>query len=402
MKIRIKNGDYHINVKVKLASMYSLINQPELERLARNCTRGFLKPNNFKLNSIDYIGPVGMTLAERISRPISKFDFFFIIEQIIDNCFKLRKYQLPWNKVVWDLHNSFINDATKELNLIYLPLQVVDPDCGNVMSFIETLTNSSHPEAGGDTNFAMQFSYFLRSLDGYNPQKIEDYIKQVEPNAVSIIRNQRTNSSGFITDKRIDYINHYGQVPNDSISNHSNLLDDDSTGLLNENDFNDNNMNFSFPDPDATGLLEENTNSFSGMNFSDDDPTGLLIDDFDNGTMVLYDLDDGSAATSLLVETSINYPSLLRVLTNEIVNVDKQVYRIGKERQYVDYFVANNSAVSRSHADIITRDNRYFVKDLNSTNKTYINGQKLQPQMETEIFDNDRLKLANEEFIFRV
>ena len=71
----------------------------------------------------------------------------------------------------------------------------------------------------------------------------------------------------------------------------------------------------------------------------------------------------------------------------------KQVYNL------ID-FVSNNIAVSRSHADIITRGQRYYVIDLNSKNKTYINGQPLPIQQECEIFNGNQLRLANEEFVF--
>ena len=64
------------------------------------------------------------------------------------------------------------------------------------------------------------------------------------------------------------------------------------------------------------------------------------------------------------------------------------------------YFVTNNIAVSRSHADIITRGTLYFVMDLNSKNHTYINNQEIPIHCEVEIHDGDRLKLGNEEFVF--
>ena len=85
-----------------------------------------------------------------------------------------------------------------------------------------------------------------------------------------------------------------------------------------------------------------------------------------------------------------------------MIVIDKPVYRLGKEKSYVDYFVNNNIAVSRSHADIIARDDRYFVKDLNSRNHTYVNGQKIPVRMEFEIHEGDRLCLANEEFVFHL
>ena len=78
------------------------------------------------------------------------------------------------------------------------------------------------------------------------------------------------------------------------------------------------------------------------------------------------------------------------------------MFRLGKEKSYVDYFVNNNIAVSRSHADIITRGNRSYIKDLNSKNHTYINDREVPVHYEVEINDGDRLKLGNEEFVFRV
>ena len=78
------------------------------------------------------------------------------------------------------------------------------------------------------------------------------------------------------------------------------------------------------------------------------------------------------------------------------------MFRIGKEENCVDYIVSNNIAISRSHADIISRDGKYFVFDLRSKNKSYINNRVLPAEHEVEIFNGDILKLANEEFLFQV
>lgn len=44
-----------------------------------------------------------------------------------------------------------------------------------------------------------------------------------------------------------------------------------------------------------------------------------------------------------------------------------------------------DSKVSRSHASITARDGKLFIEDHNSTNGTYINGEKLSPSTETEL-----------------
>lgn len=43
---------------------------------------------------------------------------------------------------------------------------------------------------------------------------------------------------------------------------------------------------------------------------------------------------------------------------------------------------------------------RYFIIDLNSKNKTYVNGQAIPVQVETEIYDGCQIRLENEEFTF--
>lgn len=111
--------------------------------------------------------------------------------------------------------------------------------------------------------------------------------------------------------------------------------------------------------------------------------------------------------TTVLSETqesanTVVKPLLIRLKTNEKIYINKPVYRIGKEKSYVDYFIGDNSAVSRSHADIISRDGKYYIIDNNSTNHTYINGTMIQSNTQTEIVQGARIRLANEEFDFKI
>lgn len=95
-------------------------------------------------------------------------------------------------------------------------------------------------------------------------------------------------------------------------------------------------------------------------------------------------------------------PHLLRAKNNERINITKSVFRIGKERSYVDYFIGDNTAVSRSHANILCKDGAYFVVDTNSTNHTYVDGRMIQSNAETQLSHGTKLRLANEEFEFRL
>ena len=95
-------------------------------------------------------------------------------------------------------------------------------------------------------------------------------------------------------------------------------------------------------------------------------------------------------------------PHLIRKKNNEKISLNKPVFRVGKERSYVDYFIGDNTAISRSHANIVTREGAYFIVDTNSTNHTFVNGTMIQSNVETAIAHGDTIRLANEDFEFKL
>jgi len=66
----------------------------------------------------------------------------------------------------------------------------------------------------------------------------------------------------------------------------------------------------------------------------------------------------------------------------------------------VDYYISDNNAVSRTHADIVSKEDAYFIIDNNSTNHTYLNEHMIKSLSEMKLQDKSRIRLANEEFIF--
>ena len=99
-------------------------------------------------------------------------------------------------------------------------------------------------------------------------------------------------------------------------------------------------------------------------------------------------------------QAQIVSPYLLRLKNNERIQLSKPVFRIGKERSYVDYFISDNTAVSRSHANILIKGTEFYIVDTNSTNHTYVNGNMLQSNVETKLEHGSKVRLANEEFEF--
>ena len=104
---------------------------------------------------------------------------------------------------------------------------------------------------------------------------------------------------------------------------------------------------------------------------------------------------------SVAAQQAVN-PMLVRQKNSEVIRLNKFPFRVGKEKSFVDYFIGDNTAVSRSHAEITTKDGAYFIKDMNSTNHTYVNGTMIQSGVDVALNSGDRLKFANEEFEFKL
>lgn len=145
-----------------------------------------------------------------------------------------------------------------------------------------------------------------------------------------------------------------------------------------------------FQPAQSAGDMYATVPSRTGMNFGE---TTVLMGGAAGETTVL----SAASGTAPVVA-----PHLIRRKNNEKISLNKPVFRIGKERSYVDYFIGDNTAISRSHANFISRDGQYLVVDTNSTNHTFVNGMMIQSNQEVQINQGDVIRLANEDFEFHL
>lgn len=94
--------------------------------------------------------------------------------------------------------------------------------------------------------------------------------------------------------------------------------------------------------------------------------------------------------------------TLRRLKNNEVIHIQKSVFYIGKDGLKVDYCIKGNSSISRSHAVIRQIDREFYLEDLQATNGTYHNDVRLQPSQSVKLSSGDRIKLADEEFVFSI
>lgn len=456
-KYKAKNKNSKLIVKVKLLRGEQLAER-DLSMVSQRGFRGLLKPAIMKPNLLEYTGPQGSSLSDYLKQQLTGYEFHFILAQIVRLERKLTTSGLPIKHLIVDLRYVFINPYTKELQFIYLPLSTGFPRVA-VRELMETIICQWRPAPEEDMQYPARFLSLLRGQQSYLPDQILAYIKQYDARVAEQLRKTQTSMSGFITNKQADYYSHYGAQggpQTDNLPEYDPATDVlqsasafggaqpvvEETGLLTEEFPDDtalletpssggkNNGRVTFSPQthtvpqwgEETGFLDtaqfpqwnEETGLLGTEQFPQwNEETGLLEDSGFGDTELIEESpgDPVEEETGLLADipappaaSSIDdrYPYLIRRSMNERISINKPVFRIGKERSYVDCFISNNGAISRSHADIIKRGNRFFICDRNSTNKTYRNGYMLTPEDEVEIFDGDVLQLANEEFEFHI
>ena len=119
------------------------------------------------------------------------------------------------------------------------------------------------------------------------------------------------------------------------------------------------------------------------------------VEDFGFETDNLSDED----ATVLLTTNTAEYIVLKSLNCNPVIQIipDKFPYVLGKSVRSSDFRVSSN-VVSRVHARINCEAGEFTIEDLNSTNGTFVNEERLKPHEIKTIVRGDEIKLADLEF----
>ena len=121
----------------------------------------------------------------------------------------------------------------------------------------------------------------------------------------------------------------------------------------------------------------------------------------DTETTLLYEPSDDKGTTVLSESYNIYLGTLIRRKNGENIIINKDPFMIGKDSLNIDFRIADNSAISRRHATIRKSGRQIVIEDKDSTNGTYVNGEKLPKGQTRAINNGDVIKLADEEFDYR-
>lgn len=125
-----------------------------------------------------------------------------------------------------------------------------------------------------------------------------------------------------------------------------------------------------------------------------------ILDGGSSGTKPPVDPDPTSCVGEGLVLESVKAYSGVKI----IFNITETPYIIGRSESKANGIISSDvsTTVGRTHCKIIESGGRYYAVDLNSKNKTRLNGNILQPEQAVLLKNGNKLALANVEFTVKL
>lgn len=287
------------------------------------------------------------SLKQISSGGMKRNDFIPLLYGVIDTLMKCEEYTLDSNSILLNSQYIYINDETKEVELIYIPVLQQSNE--------ESLENRLK-------QMILQLEY--NSFE--NTEYVSGIIKYLEQQDVFSLKEFRTYISEISGDLEAEWkkIMQAGKVRMPALN------------LTRTKQPEPAQQNWTGPGPGREGTVPEHPKEVSEEDSLSERCT-------ENKGM-----------------QPLKKAYIKRCRTNEKVLIDKKVFKIGTERDFVDYCVNGNPTISRNHANIVLEKDEYYIVDMNSKNHTAVNGRMLNGAEKVKLIHGSRIQLSDELFEF--
>lgn len=262
---------------------------------------------------------------------------------------EVKRYLLPPENIILDYENIYIDLEQKKVFFCYNPVYALDIEDG-----IREL-----------------FRNFLELIDHSDRRTVElaydIYCKVMKEN--------------FTINGIIENIENMDNIVDNSYTYEDNYKSKSEEVLINDDYYRDEKGNTIF------GNIKE----FIKGVFAVDNTVVNENAEFFDETMLLCD--SGKNADDI-------YICFTNVENGEVLCIPGVPCVIGKSVDKCDVII-NEDVISRVHAKLVKNNGEIFIEDMHSSNGTFVNDVKLQANKQILLRENDRIRLADIEYIYQ-
>ena len=330
----------------------------QMQMLLNNNIRGLLplKVKNINNNvevfyEITSLLPLNKVFERNLMRKDDLIKFVMCIKQLVDT---LKEYLLCGDNLVLDYEYIFCKKTQGTYYFCYSPVEVEDFELQ-----IKTLFNQMLDYVNHKDRDAVTLAYGLQEITSHDDFSIEELVdftvEKKEQNMPNLEEKAELNFEDEYEEEYEEELSFWDKLK-ERLTFHKKAEALDSIYI------------------EETQNTEEF--SFNTENLTDEDATVLLTSGMDPSVR----LRSVNASPEILIE------------------VNEFPFVIGKSRRSSNYRV-DSEVVSRVHARINNELGEFTIEDLNSTNGTFLNEEKIKPHEIKKILVGDTIKLADLEFI---
>lgn len=352
-----------------------------------------------------------VTLSQQTTNPLTKDQLHSYFSNIIETLIESERLGLNVNNFVFDENYIFIDNFSNRLILLYMPIKNNIFEKVSIREYFTSFLHSHSYDENDDLAFFVRLHNYLATSEEINLYALQQKLNE-------LLLNKPTSPQSFrkfpIQDEEPKTPNYYSPSSEIKASEENGVITSEYSSKKVDKKTKQKleiEEEVQYKRITRTELGEGNPllsggtsinikpNVGSPISFDTDEP------DEEEGTTVLTaykepEEEEGTTALGVGARFQQQQPFLL-TSTQEKIVLSKRVFKIGRDPGITDY-TSNNKVIGRVHAELITENGEYFIVDQESRNGSYVNGVKLVPKNKVKIKHEDKIKLANEEFVFRL
>ena len=309
-----------------------------------------------KNDTIQYDISQYSTLEFYLSCILSREQFADLMLQCIDVFQKMQQIYLNYKNLVLDLDKIYILLSDRTIHFVYLPL-VNSKREASIPAFFQLLIQRASRSTYEQAHFLDECAAWLQRPTSFGLNEFESFIREAGGVGTVVAVGAVAQPTG----QPAPAVPARPTEPEQS--------------------------RYYKPAPAVMPARDPHTTPTAGLQYG----ATSRLDMQPGGTVVLGECPPPEPKVRFCLE---------REKTGERIELSQFPFVIGTEAGSVTYCITDNHAISRKHACFSLRDEVCVIEDLNSTNKTYVNNCALPPETAQTLNNNDKIRLANDDFVF--
>lgn len=326
----------------------------------------------------------GMSLEQWLDRTHDKKEVLTLIENLVDISEEIEAYLLDERRLCTE--TAYLTVFGGRCHMAYIPL--ADYDGGGLSGLIRQITERVHYAMDEDFTYLFDLQNAFSRGDIKDADALKGWIRMQREGGQeqsAVINENRQKRENSLKSEKIPKCESSLQQENilppqakpvvkENRTKKKEAAEKKKKGFFFGSKKKDTEKEKSVQEEESFALREEQAEPKKKIYFQEEEP--------ESDTILMQDIEP-----YLLIRCSDRREYLL----------EYDSYLVGSD-QTADICISDNLSVSRKHARCFKERQLFYIEDLNSTNGTFLKGERITPGKRYPLYDGLRIRFSNEEF----